>query len=95
MTERQRELLTGVCLRYHGAVEIAACHALDIAEAVRGGMMEVDDDAVFIHEDWFARLNDADTRGLALAISAGLDEEETDGDLTGTVAARNISSEVM
>ena len=78
MTERQRTLLAGVCLRYHGAVEIDAAHVLDVCESVRIGMMEVEDGAIFISEDWWSRLSDMDTKGLALAISAGFEDEEED-----------------
>lgn len=75
MTERQKQLLSGVCLRYHGAVEIDADHIMDVCEAVRMGMMETEDGAVFISEDWWSRLSDLDTKGLALAIMVGMDEE--------------------
>lgn len=82
MTERQRELLAGVCLRYHGAVEIDAAHVMDVCESVRAGMMEVEDGALFISEDWWSRLSDLDTRGLALAIMVGMDEASESEDET-------------
>ncbi len=99
MTERQKQLLAGVCLRYHGAVEIDAAHVMDVCESVRAGMMEVDDGAVFISDDWWSRLSDLDTHGLALAVSAGIAdfEGDTSEELidVASVSARNISGEVM